>query len=593
MESLPPVTEAAEGRVAPVADHTIHVDHRARMEILFAIMLGLFLSALDQTIVGTAMPRILTDLAGINLYTWVVTIYLLTSTISGPIYGKLSDQFGRKRLLMFGISVFLIGSFLSGLSQSMEQLIIFRGIQGLGAGALFPISLAVIGDLFSPQERGKYQGLFGAVFGIAALIGPALGGFLTDTISWHWVFFVNLPIGVVALFIIWRLLPAHTESGVTRTIDYLGAAVFTAALVPILIGLTNWQTSTLTDPWVGGLILGGLIVGIVFLWVESRAAEPIVPLNLFRNRTYSASMIAVFLASFGFFGAIVFLPLWYQVVRGASATSSGYQLLPLLAGLILTSIISGQIVSRTGRYKWLTSGALVVLGFGLFLMSGLHADTPEPTLWVWQFIAGMGIGPTMAVFTIIIQNAVSWNVLGVATSNMTLFRQVGGTVGLALAGTIFGQTFRTQIPVQVSNQLAAAGVPQSAIAQAASQFSGAGDQFNQLTGVGDLSAIISAQVPPQFQQFVPAIVNGIHEAMSLAIANTMWLGVGAAVIAVVASLFIKEVPLRRTVDARSMAARRPAPEPAAATVPVTVPAGDRPTERGPVSRPRTGQPTTD
>jgi len=212
------------------------------MEILFAILLGLFLSALDQTIVGTALPRVVTDLQGNQLYTWVVTIYLLTSTITGPIYGKLSDQFGRKLLLMVGISLFLLGSFLSGLSQTMEQLIIFRGLQGLGAGALFPISLAVIGDLFSPQERGKYQGLFGAVFGISALIGPALGGYLTDQISWHWVFFVNLPVGAVALFIIWRLMPAHTESGVTRRVDYLGVSMFTLALVPILVGLSRKAT---------------------------------------------------------------------------------------------------------------------------------------------------------------------------------------------------------------------------------------------------------------------------------------------------------------------------------------------------------------
>ena len=553
-----PLPEATN--VAAQEAHIIHIDPRARMEILFAILLGLFLSALDQTIVGTAMPRILTDLSGIDLYTWVVTIYLLTSTVTGPIYGKLSDQFGRKRLLMVGVTLFLLGSFLSGLSQNMIELIAFRGLQGLGAGALFPISLAVIGDLFSPQERGKYQGLFGAVFGISALIGPALGGFLTDNISWHWVFFVNLPIGAVALFIIWRLLPAHTQTGVTRRVDYLGAASFTLALVPILVGLTNFQTTPLTDPWVGGLILIGLVVGALFLWIESRAPEPIVPLDLFRNRTYSASMIAVFLASFGFFGAIVFLPLWYQVVQGASATSSGYQLLPLLAGLILSSIISGQIVSRTGRYKWLTTGAMIVVSVGLLLMSGLHANTPAPTLWFWQFIAGVGIGPSMAVFTIIVQNAVPWQQLGVATSNLTLFRQVGGTVGLALAGTIFGSAFRTQIPVQVGAQLATAGVPQSDIAQFASQFSGAGAQFNQLTGVGDLSKIISAQVPPQFQQFVPAIVTGIHEAMSLAIADTMWLGVGAAFIGAIATLFIREVALRRSVGANSMAARKPGPD---------------------------------
>ena len=549
MEALPPATEEATLKEATAPDMVI--DPRARMEILFAIMLGLFLSALDQTIVGVALPRILSDLQGIELYTWVVTIYLLTATITGPIYGKLSDQFGRKWLLMFGVTVFLIGSVLSGLSQSMIQLIIFRGLQGLGAGSLFPISLAVIGDLFTPRERGKYQGLFGAVFGIAALIGPALGGFLTDSISWHWVFFVNLPVGVVALFIIWRLMPAHLGAGVSRKIDYLGAAVFTLALIPILIGLTNFQTMDWTDPWVAGLIALGLVVGVVFIWVEWRAPEPIVPLDLFRIRSYTVSMIAVFLASFGFFAAIIFLPLWYQAVQGASATASGYQLLPLLAGLILSSIISGQLVSRTGRYKWLTVAALLLVSVGMLLLTNIRTDTPAPVLWVWQFIAGVGIGPTMAVFTIIIQNAVPWQKLGVATSNMTFFRQVGGTVGLALAGTIFGSAIRTQAPVQVANQLQAAGVPAAQIQQFSSQLSFSGNQFSQLTGVGDVGASILADVPQQFRALVepliPAIVRGIHDAFSLAIADTMWLAVGAALLATVATLALHEVALRTTI----------------------------------------------
>ncbi len=559
MEALPPMPDdiaTTEAATAP----SIGIDPRQRNEILFAILLGLFLSALDQTIVGTAMPRILTDLSGIDLYTWVVTIYLLTATISGPIYGKLSDQFGRKWLLMFGVTIFLIGSALSGLSQNMPELIIFRGLQGLGAGSLFPISLAVIGDLFTPRERGKYQGLFGAVFGISALIGPALGGFLTDNISWHWVFFVNLPIGAVALYIIWRLLPAHMGAGVSRSIDYLGAFVFTLALIPILIGLTNFQTRDWTDPWVGGLIAVGALLAAVFVWIESRAAEPIVPLELFRIRSYTASMIAVFLASFGFFAAIIFLPLWYQTVQGASATSSGYQLLPLLAGLILSSIVSGQLVSRTGRYKWLITGSLLVVALGLLLMTNIRTDTPAPILWLWQFIAGVGIGPTMAVFTIIVQNSVPWQKLGVATSNMTFFRQVGGTVGLALAGTIFGSAIRTQAPVQVANQLAAAGLSPDQIQQFSGQLSLSGQQFDQLTGVGDIGPTILAQVPQQFQDMVrpliPAIERGIHDAFSLGIADTMWLGVGAALLAVLAALALHEVPLRKTVQAESPYARQ-------------------------------------
>jgi EmrB/QacA subfamily drug resistance transporter len=557
MEAMPPTNEAANGTPA------VQIDHRARTEILIGILLALFLSALDQTIVGTAMPKIISELKGIDLYTWVVTVYLLTSTITGPIYGKLSDQFGRKNLLIFGVGLFLLGSALSGLSSDIYQLILFRGVQGLGAGAIFPIALAVIGDLFTPRERGRYQGLFGAVFGISALIGPALGGFLTDSISWHWVFYVNLPVGAIALFIIWRLLPPLHTTGVTRKIDYLGVAVFTAALVPILIGLTNAQQHDWTEPLVGGLILLGIALGGLFLWIETRAAEPIVPLGLFRNRTYAISIIATFLASFGFFGAVLFLPLWYQVVNGSTATESGYQLLPLLGGLIISSIASGQIVSRTGRYKWLTVGALVILSVGLLLLTNLRAETPPPMLWFWQFITGLGVGPTFAVFTIIVQNAVPWNQLGVATSNLTFFRQIGGTVGLSLAWTIFGSTLRTEAPLQVTGRLTDAGVPPDQIALFTSNFNMSGQQLNEFGSVGDMGARILAQIPEAAREFVAPligfIVTGIHQALSLAIANSMWLGVGAAITAAFVAVLMPELPLRRDHNANNAAAIRTAP----------------------------------
>jgi EmrB/QacA subfamily drug resistance transporter len=551
--------------VTPPGGTNISIDPRARMEILFAILLALFLSALDQTIVGTALPTVVTQLHGNEIYVWVVTIYLLTSTITGPIYGKLSDQFGRRMWLMIGIGLFLAGSFLSGLSQDMVQLIVFRGIQGLGAGAIFPIALAVIGDLFTPQERGKYQGLFGAVFGISALVGPALGGFLTDNVSWHWVFFVNLPIGAVALAIIWRLLPAHQRTGVTRKVDYLGAFVFTLALVPILIGLTNGANVGWTDPWVGGLILLGVLIGIVFIWVESRAAEPIVPLDLFRNRTYTASMAAGFLASFGFFGAVIFLPRWYQVVNGSSATASGYQLLPLLGGLILSSVLSGQIVSRTGRYKWLIVGSLGILVVGLLLMTNLRADTPPPMLWLWQFITGLGIGPTFAIFTIVIQNSVPWQKLGVATSNLTFFRQIGGTIGLAIAGTVFASTLQTEAPAHIALELARAQAPQPVVDGIVGAFSQSTFHLNDLSGVGDMGAVILAQVPaqirPLLEPYIGNIVSGIHQAFSLGIADTMWLSAIATVLALGATLTLREIPLRSTHNAENPnAARRPGAE---------------------------------
>jgi EmrB/QacA subfamily drug resistance transporter len=531
---------------APSLDEEpVHIDHRARMEILIAVLLTMFLSALDQTVVGTALPRIVTDLAGNELYVWVVTIYLLTATVSGPIYGKLSDLFGRRPMMMIGVSLFLIGSLLCALSQEMWQLILFRGLQGVGAGAIFPIALAIIGDLFSPRERGRYQGLFGAVFALSSILGPALGGLITDTVGWHWVFLVNLPIGIVALAVLYRLLPQVRHPEAVRSIDYLGAAVFTAAIVPLLLGLTNKQFGEWTDPQVGGLIALGLLLSAAFVWVESRATEPILPLEIFRNRTVSGSIVATFLITFGFFGAIIFIPRWFQFVLGSSATISGYQMLPLMAGVMGSSIGSGLVVARTGRYKWMTVGAMAISAVGLFLMTGIRADTPIGLVWLWMFVAGLGIGPSFAVFTIAVQNAVAPRMLGAATSSLTFFRQVGGSVGLAIAGTIFGSSFTSEIPQQLAEQ----GVPQPLI-EGFSRVDPAAQ--GELTNVGvDLGQQILASVPADartgVEPFIGQIVDGIHEAFSIAIANSMLLAVIACVAAtIIVTLVVPELTLRRS-----------------------------------------------
>ncbi len=503
----------------------IELPHNVRMEILWAVLLGIFLSALDQTIVGTALPRIITDLQGNELYVWAFTSYLLTATVSGPLYGKLSDIFGRRPIFIIGVGIFLVGSLLAGLSGAMWQFLLFRGIQGLGAGALFPVAIAIIGDIFSPSERGKYQGLFGAVFGLSSLIGPAIGGLITDNVGWHWIFYVNVPLGLVSLVIIWRTLPTRVASDADRHIDYLGASLLVAALVPMLIGFTNKQFGEWTDPQVGGLILAGLVLIGVFIWAETRAHEPIVPLGLFRLRTFTASVAGFFLAGIGFFAAVVFLPRWFQVVQQTSATESGYQILPLLGGLIVSAIVSGQVVARTGRYKALIVGALVVTALGLFLLTNIRPDTPYPLLWLWMAVAGLGIGPTFSIFTLAVQNAVPVRQLGVASSSLTLFQQVGGTVGLAIAGTIFGSKVLEEMP----KQLTAAGVPP--------QFTGqfGGDSFNQLTSVGDLGASILAQVPEQFraavEPMIPGIVNAIHNAFSIATGATMVVGIVTALLA--------------------------------------------------------------
>jgi EmrB/QacA subfamily drug resistance transporter len=514
----------------------VELDPRVRIEVFIAVLLGILLAALDQTIVGVALPQIVTELQGNDVYVWAFTSYLLTATVSGPIYGKLSDIFGRRPIFIIGVAIFLVGSVLCAISGEMWQFIAFRGLQGLGAGALFPVALAIIGDIFAPSERGKYQGFFGAVFGLSSIIGPAIGGLITDNFGWHWIFLVNVPFGLLVLGIIWRTLPTHRERDADRHIDYLGAALLVAALVPILIGFTNKQFGEWTDIDVGGYIAAGLALAAVFVLVESRAREPIVPLALFRIRAFTASVTAMFLAAIGFFAAVVFLPRWFQFVQGASATESGYQILPLLLGLIISAIVSGQIVARTGRYKALIASALVILGVGLFLLTNIKPDTDYPLLWLWMAVTGLGIGPAFAVFTLVVQNSVPVKHLGTGTSSLTLFQQVGGTVGLAITGTVFGSTYLEELP----RQLSAAGVPQQITTGIMS--GGGQTTLNQLGGVGDLGATILAQVPEQFraqvEPFIGAIVSGIFEAFSIATGAAMVVGIFTALAAALVVLVV-------------------------------------------------------
>jgi EmrB/QacA subfamily drug resistance transporter len=526
---------------------SFHLEPRQKLEILGAILLALFLFALDQTVVGTALPRIVTDLHGEDLYTWAVTVYLLTATISGPIYGKLSDLYGRRPIFIWALGLFLVASIGAGLSQEMWQFVLFRGLQGLGGGAVFPIALAVIADLYPPEERAKYGAYFGAVFGLSSVLGPGLGGLITDNFGWHWIFFVNVPIALISLVVCWRLLPPikHPESG--RNIDYVGAALFAAAIGPFLVGLTNKQTHDWTDPLVAGLIALGLVIGVVFLWWERRAADPIVNLALFRNRSFSIAVAGMFLMSFGFFGAIIFLPRWFQVVAGSSATESGYNLLPLILALIVSATVSGQIVARTGRYKILILSSMIVLAAGLYLFTNLRADTSFPTLWLWMVVAGLGVGPSFAVFTVVVQNTVAPRFVGIATASLTFFQQIGGTIGLTIAGTLLADSLTKELP----GRLLANGVPQQFVDQFKPGASGA-PQLD-LTGTGDLGARILASVPGPFQDLVkpliPGIVQAIHESFAIAIASTFWISIGAALLAALFVLFLQERPMGSTFEA--------------------------------------------
>ncbi|MGW6519801.1 DHA2 family efflux MFS transporter permease subunit [Streptomyces sp. NPDC054962] len=402
-----------------------------------ALLLGMLLAALDQTIVSTALPTIVSELGGMEHLSWVVTAYLLASTAATPLWGKLGDQYGRKRLFQTAIVIFLIGSALCGMAQNMPQLIAFRALQGLGGGGLMVLSMAIVGDLVPPRDRGRYQGLFGAVFGATSVLGPLLGGVFTEHLSWRWVFYVNLPVGVVALAVIATVLHIPRKS-TKHVIDYLGtflvAAVATCLVLVASLGGTTWDWAS---PQIVGLAVLGVLLAVAFVAVERRAAEPVLPLKLFRIRTFTLSAVISFIVGFAMFGAMTYLPTFLQVVQGVSPTLSGVHMLPMVAGLLLASTASGQIVSRTGRWKVFPVAGTGVTTLGLLLLHRLDEHSSTGAMSACFFVFGLGLGLVMQVLVLIVQNAVGYEDLGVATSGATFFRSIGASFGVAIFGTIF------------------------------------------------------------------------------------------------------------------------------------------------------------
>ncbi|GAA4795247.1 MFS transporter [Streptomyces ziwulingensis] len=410
-----------------------------------ALLLGMLLAALDQTIVSTALPTIVSDLGGMQHLSWVVTAYLLASTAATPLWGKLGDQYGRKRLFQTAIVIFLAGSALCGLAQGMTELIVFRAVQGLGGGGLMVLSMAIVGDLVSPRERGRYQGLFGAVFGATSVLGPLLGGVFTEHLSWRWVFYINLPVGLVALGVIAAVLhiPRRSERHV---IDYLGtfliAAVATCLVLVASLGGTTWGWGS---PQIIGLAVLGVLLAVAFVAVERRAAEPVLPLKLFRVRTFVLSAVISFVVGFAMFGAMTYLPTFLQVVQGVSPTMSGVHMLPMVIGLLLSSTVSGQIVSRTGRWKVFPVAGTAVTTLGLLLLHRLDENSATAEMSAYFFVFGLGLGLVMQVLVLIVQNAVPYEDLGVATSGATFFRSIGASFGVAVFGTIFASRLADQL----------------------------------------------------------------------------------------------------------------------------------------------------
>ncbi|MFB7997967.1 MDR family MFS transporter [Streptomyces sp. NPDC056002] len=428
-----------------------------------ALLLGMLLAALDQTIVSTALPTIVSDLGGLEHLSWVVTAYLLASTAATPLWGKLGDQYGRKKLFQIAIVIFLISSALCGMAQNMPQLIGFRALQGVGGGGLMVLSMAIVGDIVPPRDRGRYQGLFGAVFGATSVLGPLLGGLFTEHLSWRWVFYVNLPIGVVALAVIATTLHIPVRSA-KHTIDYLGtfliASVATCLVLVASLGGTTWDWDSAQ---IIGLVVLGVVLAVVFVQVERRAAEPVLPLKLFRIRTFTLSAVISFVVGFAMFGAMTYLPTFLQVVQGVSPTMSGVHMLPMVIGLLLSSTASGQIVSRTGRWKVFPIVGTGVTAVGLLLLHQLDENSSTGEMSAYFFVFGLGLGLVMQVLVLIVQNAVSYEDLGVATSGATFFRSIGASFGVAIFGTIFASRLGDKLTAALAGRSLPPGIDVNAL----------------------------------------------------------------------------------------------------------------------------------
>ena len=513
---------------------------RALVLTVIGLMLSLLLAALDQTIVGTAMPRIIADLQGFEHYAWVTTAYLLTSTTVVPISGKLSDLYGRKIFLVGSAALFVLTSGLCGLSQNMTELIVFRGLQGVAGGVLTSTVFTVVSQIFPPAERGRYQGLFSGIFGLASIIGPLIGGYLTDNLSWRWVFYVNLPVGIFALAVLWFSFPNIRPIATKRRIDFAGAAALVAGVVPLLLAL-SWGGADYawTSPMVVGLIAFAAVMLVLFGLIESRTAEPIMPLSLFTNRVVGVSVLALTFMSMGMFGTILFIPLYIQGVIGTSATQSGTVLMPMTITMILASIISGQLISRTGRYKLPGVFGMAVMTLGLFLLSRMDENTDYLTVIRNMVIVGIGVGPTMPVFTLAAQNAVKMNQLGVVTAVTQFARSIGSTLGVALFGSLlindFGPAFRSALPPTVTSV-----VPPEQLAQL---------QNPQVLLNPQLADSLHAQfalLGPQGDQLFAAVFGAVKIGLVGSLHDVFLLGCAIGALGLLSVLFLPEVALRKT-----------------------------------------------
>ena len=526
---------------------TLELSRNQKILATAGVAMSLLLASLDQTVVGNSMPRIVSELQGLNYYAWVTTAYLLTSTIILPIAGKLGDMFGRKPFMLAGMVGFVAASALCGLAQNMAWLVIFRGIQGLFGGMLFASVFAVLADIFPPEQRARMQGVFGGVFGLSAVIGPTIGGWLTDGPGWRWVFYVNVPVGIAAVALVSIALPFVRSRAQIRDIDWVGCVALAAGLVPMLIALSLTSDHKWSDPEVMGLLAIAAVVLVAFFFWERRADEPIIPFTLFRNNVFSVSVVIAFFSALGMFGTILFVPLLYQGVLAVSASNSGVLLTPMFIGLIGFSTLAGQLMTRVKRYRFIGTAGVGIMILGMVLLSRVGVATPTWQVAANIVIIGAGLGLTFPLTLVAVQSALPREFLGVASSQVQFWRNLGGTIGSAVLGSILAN----RLPAAIATQIAALHLPPGFRQPGA----GGGTSPQQIFDPAHLAAL-RAQVPPQAAPLFDQVIHAIRVALASTMHDLFLIAAAILVVSLVATLFMREVPIR-SAGAGAMAGEAP------------------------------------